>query len=177
MHQREAMRVLQTTTVLLAASTSVCAFSTQKLAQPQSTALNLFGKGGTEGAAKKGPGMMDQIAMFKKAQEMAQKKQKIDEELKKMDFSGEGADGKVKASFKYVPVQNPMDPNPDYEAVSFEFDADYYESASPEDLAAAVKDCITNGIETTNQVVAEKYSALQGDLMQAFGQKPAEEES
>ena len=106
---------------------------------------------------------------------MAQKKSKIDAELKTMDFSGEAADGKVKATFNYIPVQNPMDPNPDYEATSFEFDSDFFESSSPEDLSAAVKDCVLNGIEETNKAVAEKYATLQSDLMEAFGQGGAKE--
>src|SRR3569623_1777961 len=67
------------------------------------SALHLFGNP-KEGGDKKGPGMMDQLAMFKKAQEMAQKKQKLDEELKKMEFPGASEDGKVKAVFKYVPI-------------------------------------------------------------------------
>merc|ERR1712150_101763 len=155
--------------------TSVGAFNILRPSQTSPTSLNLFGKGG-DGEKKGGAGMMDQLAMFKKAQEMAQKKNKIDEELKKMDFSGSAAEGRVTAAFKYVPVSNPMDPNPDYEAVSFSFDDDFYESASPEDLSAAVKECIQNGIEETNKAVAEKYAVLQGDLMEAFGggQKPAE---
>jgi len=66
------------------------------------TALNLFGT--PKDGEKKGPGMMDQLAMFKKAQEMAQKKQKLDEELKKMDFTGSAEDGKVTGTFKYVPI-------------------------------------------------------------------------
>ena len=169
------MKVIQTATCMLAASSAVSAFSTQRPTQT-STALNLFGKGGGSGGDKKGPGMMDQLAMFKKAQEMAQKKAKIDEELKKMDFSGTAADGKVVASFKYVPVQNPIDPNPDYEAVEFKFDNEFYESASPEEISAAVKESILNGIEETNKIVAEKYAVLQESLMEALGsaQKPAE---
>jgi hypothetical protein len=47
---------------------------------------------------------MDQLALFKKAQEMAQKKKQLDEELRKMDFTGTGADGKVKGAFKFIPV-------------------------------------------------------------------------
>ena len=111
---------------------------------------------------------MDQLAMFKKAQEMAQKKNKLDQELANEDFVGEGADGKVKGTFKFVPIKNPMDPNPDYEAVSFEFDDEWYESATPEELSAAVKEAISAGIEKTNAAVIEKYQALQGDLMDAF---------
>jgi hypothetical protein len=133
-----------------------------------STSLNLFGNGGDKGGEKK-PGMMDQLGMFKKAQEMATKKAKLDEELTKMNFEGLGADGKVKASFKYVPISNPMDPNPDYEAVKFDFDDAFFESATPEELSEAVKECVLSGIENTNVAVAEKYAVLQSDLMAAFG--------
>ena len=166
------MRVLQTVASLLALfSSGAGAFSAQyqtATSRPFGcVALNLFGGGG--GDAKKGPGFMDQLSMIKKAQEIAQKRGKIDEELKKMTFLGESAEGKVKASFKYVPASNPMDPNPDYEAISFEFDDEFFEAASPEDLSSAIKECIMNGIEKTNAGVAEKYSVLQGDLAEAFG--------
>lgn len=112
---------------------------------------------------------MDQMAMFKKAQEMAGKKKKLDEELQKMSFVGESSNGNVKGTFKYVPVSNPMDPNPDYEAVSFEFDDAFFESATPTELAASAKSAIENGIEKTNMAVAEKYATLQADLMEALG--------
>lgn len=145
-----------------------------------STSLNLFGGGKKDGGgAKKGPGMMDQLAMFKKAQEMAQKKNKLDQELAKMDFEGTAEDGKVIVKFKFIPTSNPMEPNPEYEAQSFEFDDAWYESASPEELSTAVQDAIKAGIEATNQAAAEKYQALQGDLLDAFGGKgnPAAPES
>jgi len=142
-------------------------------ARSTTSALGLFGGGGDKGGAggdKKGPGMMDQLAMFKKAQEMASKKQKLDEELKKMNYEGV-VEGKVTATFKYVPIANPMDPNPDYEATKFDFDDAFFESATPDEIAAAVKEAIKNGIEVTNKAVAEKYQVLQQDLMEAFGQK------
>ena len=122
---------------------------------------------------------MNQLAMFKKAQEVAQKKKKIDEELAATPFEAATADGKVKASFKYVPVMNPMDPNPDYEAVSFTFDDAFYESASNEDLAKACQEVVLNGIKEINEAVAQKYQALQTDLMEAFqgGNPPAEASS
>lgn len=159
---------------LLASQSGVTAFTANlpaSVSSSTSTSLNLFGSGGADkkGGEKK-PGMMDQLGMFKKAQEMAQKKAKLDEELTLMNFEGIGAEGKVKASFKYVPISNPMDPNPDYEAVKFEFDDAYFESATPEELSAAVKECVLNGIENTNTAVAEKYAVLQKDLMAAFGQ-------
>ncbi|KAL3943476.1 MAG: hypothetical protein SGBAC_002440 [Bacillariaceae sp.] len=150
---------------------SANAFAPQLAGTQQSSQLNLFGGGGAKEGAKKGPGggMMDQLAMFKKAQELAQKKNAIDKELAELDFFGESADGKVKATFKFMPVKNPMDPNPDYEAQKFEFDDEWYESASPEDIGAAVKEAVLNGINETNDKVAEKYQALQGDLMGAMG--------
>lgn len=83
-------------------SSSVTAFTVVSPSSAGSTtALSLFGggdKGG--GAAAKGPGMMDQIAMLKKAQEMAQKKNKIDQELKAMSFEGSAEDGKVTVTMK-----------------------------------------------------------------------------
>lgn len=145
------------------------AFAPQPVSTQHSTGLNLFGGGKKDGDKKPAPGMMDQLAMFKKAQEMATKKNKLDVELAEMDFGGVSADGKVKATFKFVPIKNPMDPNPDYEATSFEFDDEWYEAASPEDLSTAIKEAINDGIEKTNAAVTEKYQTLQGDLMSAFG--------
>ena len=136
---------------------------------PSTTALHLFG-GKKEGEGGGGAGgMMNQLAMFKKAQEVAQKKKKLDEELMAESFEAEAADGKVKATFKYVPVANPMDPNPDYEAVSFTFDDEYYASASPEELGEACKEAVMTGIRVINEAVAEKYQVLQKDLMDALG--------
>ena len=113
--------------------------------------------------------MMDQLAMFKKAQEMAQKKKELDNELSQMSFVGSSSNGKVKGNFKYVPNTNPMDPNPEYEPQNFEFDDEFYASASPEELSDAIKEAILNGIEVTNNAASEKYSVLQADLMAAMG--------
>ncbi len=74
--------------------------------------------------------MMDQLAMFKKAQEVAQKKAALDKELQEEDFQGTAADGKVTAKFKYVPIKNPMDPNPDYELVDLSLDDAFFEESS-----------------------------------------------
>jgi hypothetical protein len=139
-----------------------------------STSLNLFG-GKKEGGENKGPGFMDQMAMFKKAQEMAGKKQKLDEELAQMTFEGKSSDGKVKASFKFVPIKNPMDPNPDYDASKFEFDDEFWSSSSPDEIAAAVQEAIKDGINNTNVAVAEKYAVLQSDLMEALGKGKGEQ--
>jgi hypothetical protein len=139
------------------------------------TAINLFGSGAGSGKSnsgeKKQPGMMDQLAMLKKAQEMAQKKQKIDEELKKMTFQGSSSNGKVIVTMSFVPTNNPMDPNPDYEATNFTFDETFYAESTPEQIAEACKEAWADGIANTNVVIAEKYNVLSGDLLAALGQK------
>ncbi|KAL3911127.1 MAG: hypothetical protein SGARI_001794 [Bacillariaceae sp.] len=139
--------------------------------QQQEQQLNLFGGGnkGGDAGAKKGPGMMDQLAMFKKAADMAKKKQALDNELASETFEGKSENGKVTAMCKFSPSKNPMDPQPDYETTGFEFDDEWYESSSPEDLSAAVKEAIMNGIEATNLAVGEKYKVLEEDLKGAMG--------
>lgn len=112
--------------------------------------------------------MLDQLAMLKKAQEMAQKKNKLDQELAALDFEGSSNDGKVQAIMKYIPSKNPMDPTPEYDAVSFDFDDEWFEGASTEDLSAAVKEAIMNAIAAINRGVEEKYQALQGDIAATF---------
>jgi DNA-binding protein YbaB len=160
------MKIFQLALVVTVAN----AFTASTCRTAQSTsALNLFGTKKESG--DKGPGFLDQMAMFKKAQEMASKKQKLDEELKQETFEGLSSNGKVKASFKFVPVKNPMDPNPDYDAISFEFDDDFFQSASPEELSTAVTESIKDGIAKTNIAVAQKYAVLQADLMDALGKK------
>ena len=154
---------MKLSTVLLgivAAPAIAFAPSQMQRASTSSSVLNLFGNK-KEGDANKAPGMMDQLAMFKKAQEIATKKKQLDEELAKGSWEVASEDGNVKAVFKCLPSLNPMDPNPDYEAASFTFDPTWYEAASPEDISKAVKETIIKGIETTTQAVAEKYSSLQ----------------
>mmetsp|Transcript_7119 Transcript_7119/g.17863 ORF Transcript_7119/g.17863 Transcript_7119/m.17863 type:complete len:166 (+) Transcript_7119:125-622(+) len=129
------------------------------------TTLNLFGGGSQEGGEKKlGGGMMDQLAMFKKAQEMAKKKNQLDDELAAENFTGKSADGQVTVSCSFSPSKNPMDPQPDYQATKFDFDADWFEGASPEDIGAAVKEALMDGIEVTNEAVKQKYSLLEEDI-------------
>lgn len=161
------------------ACSSVSAFSPQLVStqhSPSSSKLHLFGGGAkNKDGEKKGPGMMDQLAMLKKAQEMAQKKNKLDQELAAMDFVGASTDGKVKATVKYIPSKNPMDPTPDYDPTSFEFDDEWFESASTEDLSNAVKEAIADGMNNVNKGVEEKYESLKADiagLAGAFGAAP-----
>lgn len=152
---------------LLLSLGTVGAFSPAQTFKPTSTQLHLFGGGDKK--ASGGGGMMDQLAMFKKAQEMAQKKKKLDDELAQMDFKGSDEDGKVTGTFKFIPVSNPMDPQPEYMPEKFEFDSEWYEGASPEDIATAVQASIKAGMEECNKAMIEKYNTLQADLMEAFG--------
>lgn len=142
------------------------------------TQLNLFGGGGTKKSGGGGaPNMMDQLSMFKKAQEMASKKKKLDEELSKETFVGKSENGKVTGKFKFLPVQSPMDPNPEVDCIGFDFDSEWYESAAPEDISAAVTEVHKDGVDATNKAMMEKYQVLQNDLMASFGvgqEKPAE---
>jgi DNA-binding protein YbaB len=128
------------------------------------TKLHLFGGGNKSGdgaIAKKGPGMMDQLAMFKRAQEVAQLKLKLDNELAAETFEGIGADGKVKAFCKMVPSKNPMDPQPDFEATGFEFEDEWYESATPENLSSGVMEALQDGRAKTEIAATEKYKPLE----------------
>jgi len=107
---------------------------------------------------------MDQLAMFKKAQEVAQKKNELDKELAAMDTIGSAADGKVKITVKYVPAQLPSNPNPGYDVVAIDIDEEYLGEVSCEDLSSSLVEAIRNGEEKAAVLVAEKYQALQADL-------------
>ena len=137
------------------------------------TELGLFGGGGAksggDAAQKKGPGMMDQLAMFKKAQELATKKKKIDDELAAGTYEGSAADGKVKVVCKFVPSKNPMmEPSPEIDPVSFSFDDEWFESATPEELSSTVQQAISDGVEKTNNAMLERYQELQASMQEAF---------
>lgn len=136
------------------------------------TQLHLFGGGGAASGddKQKAPGFMEQMGMMKKAQEMAMQKRKLDEELSKMEFSGSSEGSTVTIDIKYQPSSNMMDPNPSYIATGVTFTDDFFEGSGPEALAAAVKDALKDGIETTNVAVAEKYQSLQEGLMETLSQ-------
>ena len=107
---------------------------------------------------------MDQLAMFKKAQEMATKKKKLDDELASETFTGKSADGKVVASCSFSASKNPMDPQPDYKTTKIDLDEEWFDGASPDDISAAVKEALEDGAKVTNKAVEEKYSQLQEDI-------------
>jgi hypothetical protein len=127
-------------------------------------ALNLFGgkkEGGEKGAVG---GMMDQLAMFKKAQEIATKKQAIEKELQLLTFDGKSTNEKATVSMKYVPSLNPMDPQPEFEVQSFTFDDEWYASAAPDDIAAATAEAYRAGVQATMLGSEEKFKVLAEDL-------------
>uniref|UniRef100_A0A7S2RHR3 Uncharacterized protein n=1 Tax=Eucampia antarctica TaxID=49252 RepID=A0A7S2RHR3_9STRA len=132
----------------------------------QSTSLNLFGgkKSGGDDAKKGGPNMMDQLAMFKKAQEISSKKKVLDDELAEMDIIGKAADGKVKITVKYLPAQMPMSPSPGYDVAGVDIDEEYLNDTSAEDLSAALMEAIRDGENSANLAVTEKYKVLEADL-------------
>jgi DNA-binding protein YbaB len=140
------------------------------------TRLHLFGganKPAAAGGAAKEPGMMERLAMIQKAQQMAQKKKKLDEELAKDSFQGSAADGKVTITIKFIPPTSPMDPSPDYAATGVDVDDEYFAATSASDLSMAFKQAYAQGIATTNQAIADKYKVLQEDMMAAMqGMKP-----
>lgn len=163
-----AMRLPCTLSLLLLAAPA-SAFVANPAGALSTTKLNLFGGGGGGGdGAKKAPNMMEQMAMMKKAQEIAQQKRKIDEELSKMEFAGK-ADG-VTIDINFIPSGNPMDPNPSYQVESVIFDDGFFEGSDPEALSTAVKDALKDGIESTNVAAAEKYKELQEGLMETLSQ-------
>ncbi|KAL7550283.1 hypothetical protein ACHAWF_013520 [Thalassiosira exigua] len=170
--------------VLLASAGGTSAFSPPSASTPHaaavrprpssasSTSLNLFGSKPKDPSSPDGkaqPGMMDQLAMFKKAQEIAQKKAALDKELAEEKMSGTAADGKVEIEIKYVPPQGPTNPTPTYEASGVNIDAEYLEATSAEDLSAALVDAIRDGERIAMERVGEKYKSLEEDLKGIMG--------
>ena len=139
-------------------------FSVSSAAQ-STTSLNLFG--GKKEGGDKGPGMMDQLAMLKKAQEVASKKMALDKELAQMDHVGEAADGKVSITVKYVPPP-PMQ-QPSYEPTACNIDEEYLEAVSSADLSAAVKEAISEAYKKATVTTAEKMAGLTAELGKIMG--------
>lgn len=154
------------------ASTQAFAPSLTSQSIPTTTTLNLFGgkkEGGDAGGNNPMGGMMDQLAMFKKAQEIAKKKQDLDKEIADMDIIGTAADGKIKITVQYVPAQLPMNPSPGYDAVNIDIDEAYLNDVSSEDLSAALVEAIRSGETKANEVVAEKYKTLEAEMSGILG--------
>ena len=166
------MKTATIATLFLTATTAT-AFSTSRTPatiHQSSTSLNLFGsKPKGEGDATKQPGMMDQLAMFKKAQELAQKKKALDDELANETIVGTAADGNIEVTIKYVPPQLPANPTPGYEAADVNINEEYLNEVSSEDLSAALVTAIRDGETKATARVGEKYKALEEDMKGIMG--------
>mmetsp|Transcript_13372 Transcript_13372/g.19121 ORF Transcript_13372/g.19121 Transcript_13372/m.19121 type:complete len:178 (-) Transcript_13372:214-747(-) len=146
--------------------------SLQPISSTTTSTLNLFGgKKNDGGGQDKGPmgGMMDQLAMFKKAQEIAKMKGELDKELAAMDIIGVAADGKVKVTVKYVPAQLPVNPSPGYDAVGVEIDEDFLNETASADLGPAVVEALRDGETRATVAVGEKYKSLEAELASIMG--------
>ncbi len=156
------------TGLLMACASAFVPSSTTRITP---TSLNLFGgkKEGGDGGGNPMGGMMDQLAMFKKAQEIAKKKQELDNEIAEMDIIGTAADGKIKVTVQYVPAQLPVNPSPGYDAKKIDIDEDYLNEVSSEDLSTALVEAIRSGETKANEVVAEKYKTLEAEMSGILG--------
>merc|ERR1712129_442106 len=99
--------------------------------------------------------------MFKKAQELAQKKSGIDKELAEETMLGTAADGKIEITINYIPPKLPMNPTPGYEATDVSIDEEYLGEVSAEDLSTALVDAIRDGEKTATELVGKKYKVLE----------------
>lgn len=161
---------LSSVTVLLSCLSVASGFSTPFIAKTQSvssSALNLFG--GKKEGGDKGPGMMDQLGMLKKAQEVASKKMAMDKELAKVEHVGESANGNVKVTVKYVPPP-PMQ-QPGYEATKVDIDDGYFndESTTSGDLSTSVQEALKDGYAKATIATAENMQALTKELAEVMG--------
>ena len=107
--------------------------------------------------------------MFKKAQELATKKNAIDKELAEEKITGSAAEGNIEITVKYVPPQLPTNPTPGYEASDVNINEEYLASVSAEDLSSALVEAIREGEKNAMERVGEKYKALEEDMKSIMG--------
>jgi DNA-binding protein YbaB len=162
---------LLSTTLLIS---SIQAFTPTFSPRTSSTHLNLFGgkkEGGDSSSGGGGGmgGMMDQLAMFKRAQEIASKKNDLDKEIAEMEIIGSAADGSVKVTVQYIPAQMPTNPSPGYDAVNVDIEESYLEGASCEELGEALVNAIRDGETAATKVVGEKYKVLEEEMQAMMG--------
>jgi len=129
--------------------------------------LNLFGGKKEGGGDKKGPGMMDQLAMLKKAQEVASKKMTLDKELAKTEHVGKSSNEKVTVTVKYIPPL-PLQ-QPGYDGVAMDIDDDFLSSGSSEDISEAISEAIKDGYVKATLATAQKMQELTMELSAIMG--------
>ena len=163
--------ILTVTSASAFSSTSRIGVTSNTNIQTTSTSLNLFGSKPKDPNADKQqqPGMMDQLAMFKKAQELAQKKNNLDKELAKEKIMGTAAEGNIEITIQYVPPQLPISPSPGYEATDVNINEEYLKDVTAEDLSASLVEAIRNGEQRATEIVGEKYKALEEDMKAIMG--------
>ena len=130
--------------------------------------LNLFGGKKAGGGEQKGPGMMDQLAMLKKAQEVASKKMKLDKELAKVDHVGQSTNEKVTVTIKYIPPL-PLQ-QPGYDGIAMDIDDTFLSEGSSEDISTAIAEAIKAGYVKATIATAESMQQLTTELGEIMGQ-------
>lgn len=111
-----------------------------------------------------GGGMMDQMKMFQKAQEIAKKKNNIDKDIANMDMIGSSVDGKIKVTVKYTAAKIPVTPQASYDIVNVDIDDVYFNEASAEDLSANIVEAVKAGQQVAAETVMKEYQSLQEDI-------------
>jgi len=160
------LSILSTALLITLMNGSTLAFAPQMISNTctsTKSSLNLFGgkkDGAKDGGGGPGGGMMDQLAMFKKAQEIAQQKNKLDDELRGMDIIGTAAEGKIKVTIKYSPAKMPASPSPGYDAIDVNIDEEYLNEVSSEVLSEDLVLALRDGETRATEVVTEKASRL-----------------
>ena len=107
--------------------------------------------------------------MFKKAQEIATKKKKLDDELAQETITGSAADGNIEITVKYIPPQLPTNPTPGYEASAVNINEEYLESVACEELSEMIVEAIRDGESKATARVGEKYNELEDDMKGIMG--------
>jgi DNA-binding protein YbaB len=157
------MKWIVSVTLLLAVLSAANGFVVLPLVKnsilKKSTTVELYLFGGKKDGSsdKKGPGFMDQMAMLKKAQEVAMKKMAMDKELSQLSFVGEGgAGGKIKATVKYIPPP-PMQ-QPSYEGSAVDIDESFLQSSNVDDLGEAITEALSNAYQKAHAEVTTKMT-------------------
>mmetsp|Transcript_3368 Transcript_3368/g.4986 ORF Transcript_3368/g.4986 Transcript_3368/m.4986 type:complete len:167 (-) Transcript_3368:193-693(-) len=143
--------------LLLLAVSTANAFSFSKSSfqstRHSTTELSLFGGKKADGSK---PGFMDQMAMLKKAQEVAMKKVAIDKELSQLSFVGEAASGKVKVTVKYIPPQPQQHPYPGYEGTAVDIEEAYLQNSGADELGEALTEALSDAYKKCQLEVSTK---------------------
>jgi len=119
--------------------------------------------------------MLDQLSMFKKAQQIAQKKDAIDKELAKLDIVGKAADGRIHVTIRYLPPCMPTSPSPGYDTIAVNIDDEYFKVVPCDELSRALENAIRDGETKANNIVAKKYRALDSDMGNFLGDSSSKE--